>query len=509
MKSTTSLPQHAYSAKQVRDNEAIVAAQQNIAMFKLMNDAGSAVFTILQKKIVNSGSVLIICGKGNNGGDGFIVADLALDADLDVVVVLLCEKSAVQGNALLAMNKYLSHQGNMQIITAIDEFKTTLVEFTGNFIIDAILGTGFKGELAIFFAAVINTINHHSSPVISIDIPSGLAADTGAISSVAIKASITVTFIAIKKGLLTGQAANVIGQLYFSGLGIANHFVNKLATNISILSDHYHPTLTPRSPASHKGNIGLVLAIGGGEGLPGAIRLASEAALRCGAGLVSVCCNASNQALVFNGRPELMLAPTTAEQLTVHPVLNKAKTVIIGPGLGRTAWAEKLYLAILDSADKNIIVDADALYFLSLKPSINNNRVITPHPKEAAMLLGCTVQEIEADRFSAVKKLVKKYGGVCVLKGAGTLIADTNHLWINTSGDAGMASGGMGDVLSGIIAALTLQLPNLVAAAKLGVYLHGKAADIIAEKQGQRGMLASDLLQPLHYLINHLNEHKS
>ena len=265
------------------------------------------------------------------------------------------------------------------------------------------------------------------------------------------------------------------------------------------------PKLPQRKPASHKGDIGLLLAVGGGEGLPGAIRLASEAALRSGAALVSVCCAQQNQALVFNGRPELMLAPNTAELLIQTKVFNKANALLLGPGLGRSHWAEALFSLVNNDlkAQRRIqVVDADGLYFLAKQPDVHSQRVITPHSKEAAMLLNCTINDIEQDRFAAVEQLVQKYGGICVLKGAGSLVCNGQQTWINTSGNAGMASGGMGDVLSGIIAALSLQITDLFTAVKLAVYIHGKAADIVAQQQGQYGMLASDLFLPLQACIS-------
>jgi NAD(P)H-hydrate epimerase len=200
-----------------------------------------------------------------------------------------------------------------------------------------------------------------------------------------------------------------------------------------------------------------------------------------------------------------MLAPNIAELLIQAEVFAKAKVLLIGPGLGRTPWAQRLYSLITSEqqiTSKIQVVDADALYFLTQQPIKNNNRVITPHPKEAAMLLNCTVADIEQDRFAAVEQLVQKYGGICVLKGAGSLVCNGHQTYINTSGNAGMASGGMGDVLSGIIAALSLQMADLFTAVKLAVYLHGNAADIIAKQQGQCGMLASDLFLSLQASIN-------
>jgi len=506
MKLTQSLPQHAYSAKQVRENEPKIAKQLNIDMFELMARAGQAVFTALQKNFKKSRSILVICGKGNNGGDGFVVARLAKLSGFQVKLLLLCEERKVQGDALTAMQQYLEVDTGSATnsIVVLDEVqvKNEIANFSGEVIIDAILGTGFKGPLSSLFEHTINAVNVNQANVLSIDIPSGLDADTGAASGQAINAAITVSFIAIKKGLLTGQAANHVGKFYFAGLQVEEVFAQQINSNLCILQNITKPVIPTRKPASHKGNIGLLLTIGGGQGMPGAIRLASEAALRCGASLVATCCHIDNRSLVFNGRPELMLAPSNVADLQSSALVNKAKALVIGPGLGRSEWAKKLFQFAVNLTGKIIVVDADGLYFLAQNPHSNNKRVLTPHPAEAAILLGCSIDDVENDRFAAVNDIAEKYGGICVLKGAGSLISDGKQIWINTSGNAGMASGGMGDVLSGIIAALSLQLDNLFDAVKLGVYLHGYSADIIAKKYGQRGMLASDLFLPLQYSVN-------
>lgn len=475
-------------------------------MFELMKRSGKAAFTALQQHFKKPSSILVICGKGNNGGDGFVVARLAKLAGLQVKLLLLCQQSKVQGNALTAMQQYLaaSTTSGKNIIIALNETKVVneIESFRGEVIVDAILGTGFKGDLAPLFKCTVNAINSHRAKVLSIDIPSGLDADTGVVSCQAINSDLTVSFIAMKKGLLTGQAARYVGKLHFAGLLVEEVFAQQVNSKLFILQKNTKPILSTRQAASHKGIIGLLLTIGGGQGMPGAIRLTSEAALRCGASLVATCCHKDNQALVFNGRPELMLAPSNVTDLQCSELINKAKALVIGPGLGRSRWAQKLYQFAIKLSEKILVVDADGLYFLAQNPNFNNQRVLTPHPAEAAQLLNCSVAEIENDRFTAVYNIVEKYGGICVLKGAGSLISNGEQVWINTSGNAGMASGGMGDVLSGVIAALSLQLDNLFDAVKLGVFLHGYSADIIANKNGQRGMLASDLFLPLQQIVN-------
>jgi NAD(P)H-hydrate epimerase len=352
--------------------------------------------------------------------------------------------------------------------------------------------------------------------VLSIDIPSGLCATTGSvIEGNAIIANVTVTFIVFKQGLLTGQAANYIGELILADIELGHVFTQLVPSGIYY--QQYYPTLNrggllpERLKTSHKGNIGQILALGGGTGTPGAIRLASEAALRSGAALVAVCCQKENQALVFNGRPELMLAPSEAKQLVNSSAMKKAKVLLLGPGLGQTKWSKNLFNLVIsevvENKDRWLVLDADGLTLLS-QTKVSQTElycshwILTPHPKEAAILLGCDVTCIEADRFSAVQSIAKKYGGICILKGAGSLISNGNQIVINSTGNAGMASGGMGDVLSGIVAALVLQTNDYFAAACLAAYIHGAAGDIIADSNGQRGMLASDLFVPLQKLVS-------
>ena len=505
MEITEILPQYAYATKQVRDHEAKAAQLANLSLYQLMESAGSAVFSLIKKQLNSpKAKILLLCGKGNNGGDGFVIARLALLAGYRVKVILFADKNAVQGDAGTAMAKYVQAQGKLISCNKREDLLKYTAEFAADVIVDALLGTGFTGNITGIYQQAIHWLNEQPTTVVSVDIPSGLNADTGVATNTTVKADFTVTFIAVKKGLLTGQSVDFIGRLFFASLSIDTYFHQLVKSDCKVVSTQYQPKLLPRIASSHKGKIGLVLTIGGGQGMPGAIRLCSEAALRCGAALVSVCCAENNQTMVLNGRPELMLAANNAQQLQFLPVLHKAKVITIGTGLGRSQWAEQLFNVViaLKNPQQTIVFDADGLHFLAKTQHRAHNRVLTPHPGEAATLLQCSIGEIEADRFSAVKKIAQIYGGVCVLKGAGSLVSDGNMVWINTSGNAGMASGGMGDVLSGIIAACLLQAKTITEAVILAVFIHGQAADIIAQKYGQRGILASDLFIPLQKLIN-------
>jgi NAD(P)H-hydrate epimerase len=507
-----------FSAKQVLNYESDVAQSQQLTLYDLMEQAGNAAFEQLNKHWPNAKSILVVCGKGNNGGDGFVIARLAHIANIEVTLLLTCDVNKIKGDALTAYKQMVS-VGVTNIATNNLIEQVTL--FTGDVIVDALFGIGFYGSLTTPMQQLVTAINTNSTEVLSVDIPSGLCANTGFVdNNLAVIANVTVTFIVYKQGLLTGQSANYVGELILADLLLGEAFKQKVDCH------HYFQKEYPlndgasflkkRLNTSHKGTIGQILAIGGGLGMPGAIRLASEAALRSGAALVAVSCHQDNQGLVFNGRPELMLAPSNANQLADSVAMNKAKVLILGPGLGQTEWAQALFDLVVtpynsheSNGKKNgyIVLDADGLSLLAKTSYFCHRWVLTPHPKEAATLLGCDTATIEADRFHAVKAIAKKYGGLCILKGAGTLISDGNTVIINSTGNAGMASGGMGDVLSGIIAALILQTDNYFVAACLAVYIHGAAGDIIADKQGQRGMLASDLFVLLQKLVNHNTPH--
>jgi NAD(P)H-hydrate epimerase len=502
-----------YSAKQVLENEAIVAQSQNIGLFELMQSAGAAVFEQLLKSWPNPAHILILCGKGNNGGDGFILAKLAHQANMKTSVLLTCTVSELKGDALRAY-QMMTSAGVSLIADDIGgdkniEGSAFIKNFTGDVIVDALFGIGFKGKLTEPLRSLVKGINYHDAKVISIDVPSGLCSTTGQAQGKAVGkaviADVTVAFIVYKQGLLTGQAANFVGELLLAPLMINTTFIKQVKTDCFYSKSTLPVNLPKRLPASHKGDSGLLLTVGGGLGMPGAIRLASEAALRCGVGLVSVSCHQLNQSLVVNGRPELMLAPTTSGLLTQSQQLEKAKGYLIGPGLGQDNEAEQLFYLLCESSrlnNKFMVVDADALTLLSRTKRHNNNWILTPHPKEAAALLDCDVETIEADRFAAARAIASQYGGICLLKGAGSLISDGQCVVINNSGNAGMASGGMGDVLSGVISALVLQSEELFYSTCLAAYIHGAAADIIANKNGQRGLLASDLFIPLQQILN-------
>lgn len=502
----TSVPQHAFEAKQVLENERIIAKQESIDMYALMEQAGAAVFQQVETLSLTKKSLLIVCGKGNNGGDGLVVSRLALQAGYQVTTLLVSESSLTcnelyQADALRALVALQVNNGKVISISSVQQLNSIISTQTYAVVIDALFGIGFRGQLSSLFQGIIQSLNTLDGKKIAIDVPSGVNATSGHIDSVAFNAETTISFIAAKQGLYTGQAVNYTGEVIHASLGLHKAFVEFVNTEVFIQRMDNLPLFTKRKKTTHKGHIGLLLAIGGNKGMPGAIALASTAALKTGAALVSVASHKNSQLIVHSNQPELMIAGTDVEDIEKNAMLEKTKMLLIGPGLGLDTWAVSLFNHALTFRDKEklMVLDADALTLLSQTQHFYQHWVLTPHPGEAARLLNCQVADIEKDRFAAVRQIAKRYGGICVLKGAGSLVSDGAQCWINSSGNPSMASGGMGDVLSGIIAALLMQMNDKLAAVRLATFIHGFIADELVEKQGPIGLLASDI-------INHIPE---
>lgn len=476
------LPTALYRTDQARELDRIAIQEYGISGFALMREAGYEVFQCLMTRWPATRSIAVFCGAGNNAGDGYIIAGLALRAGLTVSVYSLAKPESLKGDALTACLNYVEAKG-----TIIPFEVGQLIE--GDVIVDALLGTGLDRPVTGLYAFAIQAINHASAPIIAVDSPSGLNADTGTVLGHAVKADCTVTFIGLKQGLFTGQAADYCGEIFYASLAVPEAIFQAVSPSAFRV---VKKPLPRRDRCAHKGCYGHVLIVGGDLGYSGAARLAGEAALRVGAGLVSVATRTEHAGLMNLNRPELMChGVENAGQLAA--LLEKASVVVIGPGLGQSDWAKELFMAAIKTK-KPLIIDADGLNLLARSPVTNANWILTPHPGEASRLLNCPTAEIQQDRFAAAAALRAKYGGIAVLKGAGTVIASEEGLAVSTTGNPGMASGGMGDVLTGVIAGLLAQGLSLKNAARQGVYSHGWAADLAAEKDGERGLLAGDLM---------------
>ncbi len=491
------LPKQLYTGDQVKQGEAQAAKNAGYSLYQLMEMAGESVFRVLEEKYPRTQNVTVLCGGGNNGGDGFVVARLAKQAGLAVQLICTVDESRYVGDALQAKQAWLKSGGTILSQERLSECLTT-----ADVIIDGLLGTGLSGQVREETRAIIDSVNRCEKPVIAIDIPSGLCSDTGTVLGCAICAQHTVTFIAIKQGLVTGQARDVVGKQHFSGLNVQSQFADLVPSHVDMLSlEDMLGDFPKRSATAHKGKHGRLLCIGGNQGYGGAIRMCAQAAVRSGAGLVSCICHPVSSLPLMVACPEVMTIgwEDDLEQLSAKSAAQDV--VAFGPGLGSDSWAQALFQHV-QSLAINKVVDADGLNLLAQKPNLDADRVITPHPGEAARLLNCSVAEIESNRYAAVRLLQDKFGGVVVLKGAGSLVCDGRRTYVCLAGNPGMATGGMGDVLTGIIAALVAQGVELSVAARLGVQLHSQAADLVAAEEGMIGLLASDVIGKVRQLLN-------
>lgn len=490
-----SLPLPLYRANQVRELDRIAIEEMGIPGICLMERAGRIAFSILQSCWPQARRIAVLCGIGNNGGDGYVLARLAYLAGYDATVLQIGDTAKLKGEALSAFEAMTNVGLTVQEFT---DKKLSIVDVG----VDALFGTGLDREVSGQWREVIEALNCCTCPILSIDIPSGLHADTGTVLGVAVRANATVSFIGLKQGLFTGAGPDYCGKVYFDDLQVPCATYKPVKSTVTRLDYEVLKTALPkRSRIAHKGTFGHVLVIGGDSGMSGAVRLAAESAARVGAGKVSIATRTSHAALLNLVRPEIMShGIETAEQLS--PLLDKVDVIAIGPGLGQSIWARAMLEAV-KNVQKPIVVDADALNLLAKVPFRFPNSVLTPHVGEAARLLELSTAEIQADRFAAVQTLQLRFGGVCVLKGAGTLITEPNgQIALCTAGNPGMACGGMGDVLTGVIAGLLAQGFPTFDAANLGVCLHGKAGDRAALEGGERGLLPSDLWPWLRYYAN-------
>lgn len=489
------LPSRLYRAGQVRAMDRFAIETLGIPGIELMRRAGAAAFAALRGRWPEARTVSVLCGAGNNGGDGYVLARLALEAGLDVRAYPLAAPDRLRGDALAAFQEYQAAGGPLlDFVPAGFEGAQVLV--------DGLLGTGLDRAVEGFYAELIHGVNRFRGGVLALDIPSGLDADTGRVLGVAVKADVTVSFIGLKQGLFTGEGPDCCGEVLCDDLAVPPSVWAGQTPSARLLPP-WAAGLPRRARGTHKGHYGHVLVVGGAPGFSGAARMAAEAAARVGAGLVSVASHPGHAGWLNVGRPELMCHGVAGAE-DLRPLLERASVVAVGPGLGtgQAGWGRVLFDAVLDSG-LPLVVDADALNLLALSPLKRDDWLLTPHPGEAARLLKTTSGGIQADRFAAIAALQQRFGGTLVLKGAGSLVLGPGSAQpaVCVQGNPGMASGGMGDVLTGVVAGLLAQGMDFTEAAELGVRLHGAAGDRAAQ-DGERGLLAGDLMPWLHRLVN-------
>lgn len=535
--SQTHLPRHLYTARQVRALDQLMIEQVPISALKLMRRAASVVLSVVCQRWPQLRRLVVFTGTGNNGGDGYYLAALAAADGIKVQVLECGDQERLSADALGARVEAIAagvacRPCDMLFDLASASFSQETV------LVDAILGTGFKGPLRDSHESIIEWINASGLPVVSIDLPSGLNCDTGDVGDIAVRATMTVCLVGLKQGLFTGKAPDVTGEIVFHDLGMPEsvkaspqaRFSASTRIDIHAIAD----SLAPRTASTHKGQCGNVLVVGGDLGYGGAAIMAAEAAARAGAGTVSLLTRSSHITAALTRRPELMVRgvdePDGFGSEQILALLQRATAIVLGPGLGSSNWSRSVFRQVLQFAGTHlpVVLDADALNLLAeyalleaqadepeaLLPLRSPLWILTPHPGEAARLLQTTIPAVESDRFAAVSSLQSQWGGSVVLKGAGSVLCteavrvdrvETEIvLEVCTEGNPGMASGGMGDVLAGLLGSLIAQGLSPAMALRCGVCIHGEAADLAAEDAGERGLVATDLMLPIRRLVNRL-----
>lgn len=478
---------------QAREADRRAIETMGITGFELMNRAAAAAFHELRGRWPAARRLVLLAGCGNNGGDAYLLGVRAREAGFDVEAVALGEAGG--GDALRARLAFVAAGG--RVVEAVAG--TPLPD--ADVYVDGLFGTGLGRPVEGLAADLILALEATGTPVLALDVPSGLDADTGLRTGVAVRACLTVSFVAWKRGLFTADGADCCGERVLADLGARPVASPADSMETALIGTAPDVLLRPRLANVNKGSYGHVLAIGGDAGMGGAIQLCARAALHTGAGAVSAATRAGNVQAINAACPEIM-AHGVESPGEFRPLLERASVVAIGPGLGQGEWGRSLLAATLD-AGKPMVLDADALNLLAGVPrELPPGMVMTPHPGEAGRLLGIAAAEVQRDRFAAARELASRFGSVLVLKGAGTLVAAPDgRVGVCEWGNPGMASGGMGDLLTGVVAALLAQHLAPWDAARLGVTLHARAGDAAAG-DAPRGLLASDLLAPLRRLAN-------
>ncbi len=488
-----SLPLYSVAAVRALDRRAVDTF--GLGADDLMRRAGAAAWRVVQERWPDAQHIGVICGPGNNGGDGYVLALHARAAGRKVVVVTLPYSVSRSDPARILHAEWIAQGG------VVHAFHGGLPGM--DLWVDALFGIGLTRAPDNAAAALIEAINASHRPVFALDVPSGVDADSGRAPGAAIHADCTLQFIVAKRGLCTGAARTLTGTMLLDALKLPSGLRGSEARDVDLLQvEALAGWLPRRARDSHKGEFGHVLCVGGDYGTGGAVMLSAQGALRSGAGLVTVATRALHVLALLTGRPEAM-AHAVEESADFAPLLHQASVVAVGPGLGQGDWGRALYAAALASG-KPLVMDADALNLLAQHPQALHEAILTPHPGEAGRLLGVHADKVQRDRYGAAHAMAERYESVVVLKGAGTVVAAPGQIpAVIDTGNPGMASGGMGDVLTGVIAALRGQGFTAFDAAVCGALLHGAAGDAAArEGGGERGLLASDLFAQLRRLAN-------
>ena len=506
------------TAAQMRELDRAAIEDRGLPSATLMERAGRAVAEAAARMVEGEeGIIVIVCGRGNNGGDGFVAARHLVHLGLDVQVFLAAKAADLSGDA--RANLLRLPEVGLEAIALTDPTPVAAACQNASLIIDALLGTGLTGEVRGFAADLIRTMNDSGRPILAVDLPSGLDSDTGAVLGVAVRARETVTLGLPKLGLYLYPGQDLAGDILIAGLGFPADLVAASPSAAELIEPDWVRRLLPRRRKSaNKGDFGRVLLIAGSVGLTGAACLAAQAALRAGAGLVYVGCPASlNDILEVKLTEAITLPLPETPERTLHPsaldrllaLADSMDVLAIGPGLSRHPETAQLVRELVARCPKPFVLDADGLNAVADDPSVlagdHAPAVLTPHPGELARLLGESVSEVQSHRAECVRRTAQTFRSVLILKGACSLIAEDNQgLMVNPTGNPGLATGGTGDVLTGIIASLIGQGLTPFTAAAAGAYVHGLAGDIATDRLGQVSLIAGDLLATLPESLLHV-----
>jgi len=507
-----------------------LAEKAGLPSLVLMENAALRIAEVLQQhfELDPPKRIVIVCGKGNNGGDGMALARHLSNIGFQVQVFLLAEPSELKGDAATNYKVAVNIGIPIQPIVSSEQLPQLIEPLqSADLVVDALLGTGITGEVRGLYAEVIPLITHHASRILSVDIPSGINSDTGEICGVAVRADATVTLGAVKLGLMLFPGADYAGDLFVGSLGIPDSLLTKLNIRRFVATHELvQRVLPPRHPNTHKGDYGRVLIVGGAPGMTGAAIMAGKAALRTGAGLAQVALPQSLNIAIEASALEVMSFPLpetdagtiAPEALNVlSPRLEWADVIAVGCGISRNERTQTFVRQLVAQVDKPMVIDADGLIALAGHSEILRQRksltVLTPHPGEMAALLQTSTEAVQRDRVGTAIKAASEFKSIVVLKGARTITASPDGtMFVNPTGNAGMATGGSGDVLTGMIAALLAQtivrqspVPNplsLIEAVTAAVFLHGLAGDIASWEKGEVALIAGDLLDHLPRAIN-------
>lgn len=507
------------NADQMRELDRRASQEFGVPSIILMENAGMRAFDLIYSILCETGAhrVAIVCGRGNNGGDGFVVARHLHQVSAEVQAFLVGKKEEVKGDA--RVNLEIAEKSGIPVaeIKDIGSLRKALAH--SDLIVDALFGTGIKGEITGLSGEVIDAINACGRPVVAIDLPSGLDADTGQICGRCVVADATVTFGLPKIGLATYPGAQYAGEVNVVDIGIPPIAFETSGINTFYTEDEDVLDRLPIRPIdAHKGTFGHAAIIAGSVGLTGAAAMTAVAAVRIGAGLVTLGVPESLNDILEAKVTEVMTIPMpeTAERSFSKNAVGKALELIarcdavaIGPGLGRNPETVEFIHKLLPEIEIPMVIDADGLNAIaedvSVFAKLKAPLVITPHPGEMSRLTGTTTQIVQSNRLSAALDTAKRFGSVLVLKGAGTVISSPDgQAWINSTGSPAMASGGTGDVLTGSIVGLLAQGLSPLDAAICSVYIHGRAGEIAAEEIGESGVAATDLLPLLTRVMKEL-----